>query len=44
MTTSDTKVEEQLTYFQSRAVKITEDRMCPQCNKRIGNRYDWVMQ
>ncbi|CDS07231.1 hypothetical protein LRAMOSA01180 [Lichtheimia ramosa] len=31
------QVEEQLTYFQSRAVKITEDRMCPQCNKRIGN-------
>lgn len=36
---SDIQVEEQLTYFQSRAVKITEDRMCPQCNKRIGNRY-----
>lgn len=33
------QVEEQLTYYRSRAVKITEDRMCPQCNKRIGNRY-----
>ncbi|KAI9311094.1 CNH domain-containing protein [Dichotomocladium elegans] len=31
------QVEEQLMYYQSRAVKITEDRMCPQCNKRIGN-------
>jgi hypothetical protein len=32
------QVEEQLTFYQSRAVKITEDRMCPQCNKRIGSR------
>ncbi|KAI8342574.1 vacuolar sorting protein 39 domain 2-domain-containing protein [Chlamydoabsidia padenii] len=31
------QVEEQVSYYQSRAVKITEDRMCPQCNKRIGN-------
>ncbi|KAI9478472.1 MAG: CNH domain-containing protein [Benjaminiella poitrasii] len=31
------QVEEQLMYYRSRAVKITEDRMCPQCNKRIGN-------
>ncbi|KAF7725188.1 Vacuolar morphoproteinsis protein 6 [Apophysomyces ossiformis] len=31
-------VEEQLAFYRSRAVKITEDRMCPQCNKRIGNR------
>ncbi|KAL7310879.1 Vacuolar morphogenesis protein 6 [Mucor circinelloides] len=31
------QVEEQLMFYRSRAVKITEDRMCPQCNKRIGN-------
>ncbi|KAI8096965.1 vacuolar sorting protein 39 domain 2-domain-containing protein [Halteromyces radiatus] len=31
------QVEEQLSFYRSRAVKITEDRMCPQCNKRIGN-------
>ncbi|ORZ15111.1 vacuolar sorting protein 39 domain 2-domain-containing protein [Absidia repens] len=31
------QVEEQVSFYQSRAVKITEDRMCPQCNKRIGN-------
>ncbi|CAO3623144.1 unnamed protein product [Cunninghamella blakesleeana] len=31
------QVQEQLAYYQSRAIKITEDRMCPQCNKRIGN-------
>ncbi|CAO3677740.1 unnamed protein product [Rhizopus microsporus] len=31
------QAEEQLMYYRSRAVKITEDRMCPQCNKRIGN-------
>ncbi|KAI9010949.1 CNH domain-containing protein [Phycomyces nitens] len=31
------QVEEQLAFYRSRAVKITEDRMCPQCNKRIGN-------
>ncbi|KAI8394304.1 vacuolar sorting protein 39 domain 2-domain-containing protein [Radiomyces spectabilis] len=31
------QVEEQLMHYRSRAVKITEDRMCPQCNKRIGN-------
>ncbi|KAG0169936.1 Vacuolar morphogenesis protein 6 [Apophysomyces sp. BC1034] len=30
-------VEEQLAFYRSRAVKITDDRMCPQCNKRIGN-------
>ncbi|ORY95714.1 CNH domain-domain-containing protein [Syncephalastrum racemosum] len=30
------QVEEQLMRYRSRAVKITEDRMCPQCNKRIG--------
>ncbi|KAI8061931.1 vacuolar sorting protein 39 domain 2-domain-containing protein [Thamnidium elegans] len=31
------QVEEQLMFYRSRAVKITDDRMCPQCNKRIGN-------
>ncbi|KAI8331468.1 CNH domain-containing protein [Blakeslea trispora] len=31
------QVEDQLMFYRSRAVKITEDRMCPQCNKRIGN-------
>ncbi|KAI8335046.1 vacuolar sorting protein 39 domain 2-domain-containing protein [Chlamydoabsidia padenii] len=31
------QVEEQLACYRSRAIKITEDRMCPQCNKRIGN-------
>ncbi|CAO3612687.1 unnamed protein product [Cunninghamella echinulata] len=31
------QVQEQLAYYQSRAIKITEERMCPQCNKRIGN-------
>ncbi|RUS27613.1 hypothetical protein BC938DRAFT_482993 [Jimgerdemannia flammicorona] len=30
-------VQEQWVYYRSRAVKITEDRMCPQCNRRIGN-------
>lgn len=33
------QVEEQLMFYRSRAVKITDDRMCPQCNKRIGNRF-----
>ncbi|KAI8067557.1 CNH domain-containing protein [Gongronella butleri] len=31
------QAEQQLAWQQSRSVKITEDRMCPQCNKRIGN-------
>jgi tetratricopeptide (TPR) repeat protein len=31
------QVEEQSMYYRSRFVKITDDRMCPQCNKRIGN-------
>ncbi|KAI7867673.1 CNH domain-containing protein [Spinellus fusiger] len=31
------QVEEQLAFYRTRAVKITDDRMCPQCNKRIGN-------
>ncbi|KAL1915253.1 uncharacterized protein VTP21DRAFT_7529 [Calcarisporiella thermophila] len=31
------QIREQLVYYRSRAVKITEDRMCPQCTKRIGN-------
>jgi tetratricopeptide (TPR) repeat protein len=31
------QTEEQLVYYRSRSVKITEDRMCPQCNKRILN-------
>jgi len=31
------QVQEQLLYYRSRGVKITEDRMCSQCNKRIGN-------
>ncbi|OZJ05891.1 hypothetical protein BZG36_00891 [Bifiguratus adelaidae] len=31
------QVQEQLIYYRSRAVRITEDRMCPQCHKRIGN-------
>ncbi|ORX60430.1 hypothetical protein DM01DRAFT_320588 [Hesseltinella vesiculosa] len=31
------QTEQQLAWYQSRSVKITEDRMCPQCNKRIGN-------
>ncbi|KAG0231170.1 Vacuolar morphogenesis protein 6 [Actinomortierella wolfii] len=31
------QMQEQLTYYRSRRVKITEDRMCPRCNKRIGN-------
>lgn len=31
------QVEEQSMYYRSRSVKITDDRMCPQCNKRIGN-------
>ncbi|KAG0343692.1 Vam6/Vps39-like protein [Podila humilis] len=32
------QTQEQLTFYRSRRVKITEDRMCPKCNKRIGNR------
>ncbi|KAI7829554.1 vacuolar sorting protein 39 domain 2-domain-containing protein [Gamsiella multidivaricata] len=31
------QTQEQLTFYRSRRVKITEDRMCPKCNKRIGN-------
>ncbi|KAI9281130.1 CNH domain-containing protein [Sporodiniella umbellata] len=31
------QVEEQSMFYRSRSVKITDDRMCPQCNKRIGN-------
>ncbi|CAG8539118.1 8928_t:CDS:10, partial [Acaulospora morrowiae] len=30
------QIEEQLMYYRSRRVKIDEDRMCPQCNRRIG--------
>ncbi|KAF9362961.1 Vam6/Vps39-like protein [Mortierella sp. NVP85] len=33
------QTQEQLMYYRSRRVKITEDRMCPKCNKRIGNRW-----
>ncbi|KAG0220533.1 Vacuolar morphogenesis protein 6 [Mortierella sp. GBA43] len=32
------QTQEQLSYYRARRVKITEDRMCPKCNKRIGNR------
>ncbi|KAF8975925.1 Vam6/Vps39-like protein [Entomortierella lignicola] len=31
------QTQEQLNFYRSRRVKITEDRMCPKCNKRIGN-------
>ncbi|KAG0198890.1 Vam6/Vps39-like protein [Mortierella sp. GBA30] len=31
------QTQEQLTFYRSRRVKITEDRMCPKCHKRIGN-------
>ncbi|CAG8513221.1 6470_t:CDS:10, partial [Acaulospora colombiana] len=30
------QAEEQLLFYRSRRVKIDEDRMCPQCNRRIG--------
>ncbi|KAG0022469.1 Vam6/Vps39-like protein [Entomortierella chlamydospora] len=31
------QTQEQLNFYRSRRVKITEDRMCPKCNKRIGS-------
>ncbi|ORX99906.1 hypothetical protein K493DRAFT_335529 [Basidiobolus meristosporus CBS 931.73] len=31
------QVQEKLVHYRSRYVKITEDRMCPHCLKRIGN-------
>ncbi|KAF9960501.1 Vam6/Vps39-like protein [Mortierella alpina] len=31
------QTQEQLTFYRSRRVKITEDRVCPKCHKRIGN-------
>ncbi|GES94690.1 vam6/Vps39-like protein [Rhizophagus clarus] len=30
------QVEEQLMFYRSRKVKIDEDKMCPQCTRRIG--------
>ncbi|KAJ2960262.1 hypothetical protein NQZ79_g4423 [Umbelopsis isabellina] len=33
------QVQEKMTYYRSRSVRITEDRMCSQCNKRIGNSF-----
>ncbi|RIA80537.1 CNH domain-containing protein [Glomus cerebriforme] len=30
------QVEEQLMFYRSRRVKIDEDKMCPQCTRRIG--------
>ncbi|KAF9941848.1 Vacuolar morphogenesis protein 6, partial [Modicella reniformis] len=32
------QTQEQLSFYRSRCVRITEDRMCPKCNKRIGYR------
>ncbi|CAG8660017.1 8216_t:CDS:10, partial [Dentiscutata erythropus] len=31
------QAEEQLMFYRSRRVKIDEDRMCPQCTRRIGH-------
>ncbi|KAI8584642.1 hypothetical protein K450DRAFT_217259 [Umbelopsis ramanniana AG] len=31
------QVQEKMTFYRSRSIRISEDRMCPQCNKRIGN-------
>ncbi|CAG8709159.1 3559_t:CDS:10, partial [Funneliformis mosseae] len=31
------QVEEQLMFYRSRRVKIDEDKMCPQCTRRIGH-------
>jgi len=33
------QVQEQRIHYQSRRAVITAERMCPVCNKRIGNRY-----
>lgn len=32
------QVQEQLIHYQAKRVVISEDRMCPVCNKRIANR------
>jgi hypothetical protein len=34
---SNEMVEEQLIFYRSRRVKIDEDKMCPQCTRRIGH-------
>ena len=35
---STRSAEEQLLFYRSRRVKIDDDRMCPQCTRRIAHR------